>query len=70
MQKWEEIVYARDKGRAEGHASLLIQNVESIMKNFNLDLEKACGGIGTTVEEYHQAKETLQKLATADQDLF
>ena len=38
-------------------ASNLIKNVESAMKNFSIDLEKACEGLGTTVEEYQAAKE-------------
>ncbi len=75
MQKWEELVYARDEGRLEGriegrnegrneeHACLLIRNIESIMKNLKLDLGKACESIGTTVEEYHQAKANLQRYA-------
>lgn len=71
MQRWEEIEYARDEGRIEGrnegHAELLIKNVEAVMNNFHLDLEKACEGIGTTVEEYHRAKETFQKYTAGNE---
>ena len=30
---------------------------KSAMKNFGIDLQRACEGLGTTVEEYEQAKE-------------
>ena len=70
MQRWEEIVYARDEGRSEGikegikeglklKAELLVKNVEAAMENFNVDLQRACEGIGTTTEEYYRAKESI-----------
>lgn len=37
------------------------------MNNFHLDLEKACEGIGTTVEEYYRAKETFQKYTAGNE---
>ena len=40
---------------------MLVKNVESAMQNFKIDLEKACQGIGVTVEEYRKAKEAVQK---------
>ena len=33
-----------------------MNSVEAAMKNFEIDLQRACEGIGTTVEEYHRAK--------------
>ena len=53
MQLWEEKALIREEGRAE----ILVKSVETVMKNFEIDLQKACEGIGTTVEEYHRAKE-------------
>ena len=53
MQLWEEKVLIREEGRAE----ILVKSVETVMKNFEIDLQKACEGIGTTVEEYYRAKE-------------
>ncbi|MBD5474145.1 MAG: hypothetical protein HDR20_15020 [Lachnospiraceae bacterium] len=56
MQLWEEKALIREEGRSEGRAEMLVKSVEA-MKNFGIDLEKACEGIGITVEEYHRAKE-------------
>lgn len=46
----------RREGIAEGAALTLIKNVEAAMKNFGINLENACAGLGTTVEEYGNAK--------------
>ncbi len=56
MQLWEEKAMIREEGRIEGRTEMLVKSVEA-MKNFGIDLEKACEGIGTTVEEYYRAKE-------------
>ena len=45
------------RGIEQGHAEALVKSVESAMKNFGIDLQKACEGLGTTVEEYQAAKE-------------
>ena len=45
------------KGKADGDNDRLVKSVESAMENFKLDLQKACEGLGTTVEEYRKAKE-------------
>ena len=45
------------RGIEQGHAEALVKSVESAMKNFSIDLQKACEGLGTTVEEYKTAKE-------------
>ena len=66
MQLWEEKALIREEGRSEGRsegrmegkAEMLVKSVEAAMKNFDIDLQRACEGIGTTVEEYHKAKES------------
>lgn len=45
------------QGREEGRLKTLVENVESAMKNFNIDLQQACTGLGTSVEEYEMAKQ-------------
>lgn len=46
-----------EKGREEGYLKNLIENVEAAMKNFDIDLQSACHGLGRTVEEYERAKQ-------------
>lgn len=51
-----------EKGIAYGQketASILISNVDHAMESFHLNLEKACEGLGTTVEAYQAAKKLL-----------
>ncbi len=45
------------RGTEIGSCQTLIRNVESAMKNFNIDLQQACEGLGTSVEEYERVKE-------------
>ncbi|MDE6739164.1 MAG: hypothetical protein K2K07_08715, partial [Lachnospiraceae bacterium] len=45
------------QGTEIGSCQTLIRNVESAMKNFNIDLKQACEGLGASVEEYERAKE-------------
>ncbi|MCM1123777.1 MAG: DUF936 domain-containing protein [Eubacterium sp.] len=49
---------ALEEGKIQGY-EILIRNVESAMKNFNLDLQKACEGLGTSIEEYEDAKQQV-----------
>lgn len=49
-KEWREI------GREEGRAELLIQNVESTMKYFGIELQQACEGLGISIDEYENAK--------------
>lgn len=59
MQRWEELVYAREEGSLKTRTELIIKNVEAVMRNFHVDLQRACEGIGTTVEEYYKAKNSI-----------
>ena len=61
MQKWEEIAYAREEGKEEGRSEEIVKSVESVMKNFNLNLQRACEGLGNTIEGYYKAKESISK---------
>lgn len=37
----------------------LVKNVESAMKNFDIDLPSACKGLEISVEEYEEAKRQI-----------
>ena len=52
---------AYKNGEDAGIMKGIVRNVESAMKNVNLDLQRACEGLGTTIEEYHKAKEYMSK---------
>lgn len=54
-KEWCEI------GREEGRAELLVQNIETVMKNFGISLKQACEGLGTTLEEYEKAKNSSKR---------
>lgn len=41
---------------------MLIRNVESAMKNFGIDLQKACEGLGISVKEYEEAVRKWKQL--------
>lgn len=43
-------------GEQKGNANRLIESVERVMKNLPVELERACAILGTTVEEYQNAK--------------
>lgn len=52
-----------EKGLERGQketARTLLSSVEHAMESFYLDLERACEGLGTTVEAYQAAKELLE----------
>lgn len=51
-----------EKGRQEGNRETLVRNVESVMKNFNITLQKACDGLGITIKEYEEAKAQIALL--------
>ena len=44
------------RGTQKGSREMLVRNVEAAMKNFGVDLHKACEGLGVSVEEYEEAK--------------
>lgn len=44
------------KGREEGEARRLVTDIENAMRFFQVTLEKACEGLGTTVGRYEKAK--------------
>ena len=44
------------KGREEGEARRLVTDIENAMRFFQVTLEKACEGLGTTVGKYEEAK--------------
>ncbi|MDE6893192.1 MAG: Rpn family recombination-promoting nuclease/putative transposase [Lachnospiraceae bacterium] len=44
------------RGKRIGEARRLVMDVENAMKFFKVTLEKACEGLGTTMEKYEEAK--------------
>lgn len=48
-----------ERGQKET-AHTLLSSVEHAMENFHVDLERACEGLGTTVEAYQAAKKLLE----------
>ncbi len=46
-----------EKGVKRGEAKRLVKDVESAMNFFKVTLEKACEGLGTTVQGYEKARE-------------
>lgn len=53
-----------EKGLERGQketARTLLSNVEHAMESFHVDLERACEGLGTTVDAYQAAKELISK---------
>lgn len=49
----------RKEGRKEGEARRLVTDIENAMQFFQVTLEKACEGLGTTVGRYEEAKKLL-----------
>ena len=57
----------RSEGRKEGlieeikcgEARRLVEDIENAMRFFQVTLEKACEGLGTTVSRYEEAKKLL-----------
>lgn len=65
--KREGIAAGRQEGRQEGlmegikcgEARRLVADIENAMRSFQVTLEKACEGLGTTVGRYEEAKKDL-----------
>ena len=54
-----------EKGIETGTAQTLVKNIDSTMKNLGIDLQHACEALGTSIEEYENAKQTLALMADA-----
>lgn len=52
----ESEIKGQIRGEAKGEARELVKNVDAIMRNLKLSLEKACEAMETTVGEYTRAK--------------
>lgn len=50
-----------ESGYRKGEAKTLVQNIESLMQNFHIELQEACKGVGTSVAEYEKAKQILEE---------
>lgn len=48
-----------EQGIEQGAARTLLSNIDHAMENFQLNLEEACEGLGTTIEAYRAAKELV-----------
>lgn len=48
-----------EKGLEQGHFRTLVKSVELNMKNFGIDLQKACEGLEISVEDYEKAKQQI-----------
>lgn len=48
-----------EQGRKET-ARILLSNVDNAMESFHVDLERACEGLGTTVEAYKAAQALME----------
>ena len=51
----------RKEGSRMGDAKRLVKSVEAVMKIFHADLQTACEGVGSSVEEYTKAASLLKK---------
>ena len=54
-----------EKGIETGTAQTLVKNIGSAMKNLGIDLQQACEALGTSIEEYENAKQTLALMENA-----
>lgn len=64
---YQRLNWAEERGRRKGMeqaqketARTLVSNVNHAMESFHVDLERACEGLGTTVEAYQAAKELME----------
>lgn len=54
-----------EKGIETGTAQTLVKTIDSAMKNLGINLQQACEALGTSIEEYENAKQTLALLKDA-----
>lgn len=59
IEEWAE--EERTAGKIEGKASTLVEVIENLMKNMRLSLEDACQAINSSVQQYEEAKNILNK---------
>ena len=57
IKKGEKI--GEKRGKKIGEARRLVLDVENAMNFFRVTLEKACEGLGTTLEKYEEAKRSI-----------
>lgn len=50
-----------DREREEAAAEQMVNNIENAMKNFQIDLEAACKGLGVSMLVYEEAKAAMIK---------
>ena len=55
-----------EQGIEQGMAKNLIKNVDSAVKNFGVSLQRACEGLGTSLEEYEAARKKIALLEKKD----
>lgn len=55
-----------NEGIAIGKYQVLTENVDSLMKNLNIDLSKACSLLGITAAEYEEAMKNKRKVQNYD----
>ncbi len=56
------------EGAEQGSRKMLVRNIESAMKNFGVDLQKACEGLGVSVAEYEAAKRRCMEASAPDME--
>ena len=56
------VARGEERGIEKGIAQNLVKSVDSAMKNLGIDLQQACEALGTSVEEYENAKQTLARM--------
>ena len=63
-EEWEAVkmnIYeiGEKRGIETGTAQTLVKNIDSAMKNLGINLQQACEALGTSIEEYENAKQML-----------
>ncbi|MBD5457794.1 MAG: Rpn family recombination-promoting nuclease/putative transposase [Lachnospiraceae bacterium] len=59
------VTHGEERGIEKGTAQTLVKNIDSAMKNLSIGLQQACEALGTSIEEYENAKQTLALLKNA-----